>query len=57
MSLDILSLKSLPVNTSGEAFSNLNSYLVPSYTVMMNKTKLAFHNNFQTIFTELKNGQ
>lgn len=57
MSLDILSLKSLPVNTSGEAFSNLNSYLVPSYTVMMNKTKLAFHNNFQNIFTDLKNGQ
>ena len=50
----ILSLDSFPINRTGNDFVQFNSYIKPSFDVMMNKTKYQFDSSFRTLLYQIK---
>ena len=50
----ILSLDSFPINRTGNDFVQFNSYIKPSFDVMMNTTKYQFDSSFRTLLYQIQ---
>jgi hypothetical protein len=53
----IQTLNTLPVNRTGQAFTNFNMYIAPAYDSLINSTKMQFYESFSSIFTSMLHAQ